>query len=72
MDEQKIARINELFKKKKEGSLTEEERKEQAELRAEYVASIRRNLRATLANVSIQEADGTITPLTKKGKGDGK
>lgn len=72
MDEQKIARINELFKKKKEGSLTDEERKEQAELRAEYVASIRRNLRATLANVSIQEADGTITPLTKKGKGDGK
>lgn len=72
MDEQKIARINELFKKKKKGSLTDEERKEQAELRAEYVASIRRNLRATLANVSIQEADGTITPLTKKGKGDGK
>lgn len=72
MDEWKIARINELYKKKKSGSITEEELKEQAELRAEYVASIRQNLRATLENVSIQEADGTVTPLTKKGKADEK
>lgn len=72
MDEQKIARINELFKKKKAGSITDEELKEQAELRAEYVASIRKNLRTTLEHVSIQEADGSITPLTKKGKSDGK
>lgn len=70
MDEQKIARINELFKKKKAGLITDRELKEQAELRAEYVASIRNNLRATLEHVSIQETDGTITPLTKKGKGD--
>lgn len=68
MDEQKIARINELYKKKKEGTITEEELKEQALLRAEYIESVRTNLRSTLSNVSIQEEDGTITPLTKKKK----
>lgn len=68
MEEQKIKRINELYKKKKEGTITEDERKEQALLRAEYIDSVRQNLRSTLAHVSIQEADGTITPLTKKNK----
>lgn len=68
MDEQKIQRINELYKKKKEGIITEEELKEQALLRAEYIDAVRRNLRSTLSNVSIQEADGTISPLTKKQK----
>ncbi len=68
MDETKIKRINELYKKKKEGTITEEELKEQAVLRAEYVEAVRTNMRATLANVSIQEKDGTITPLTKKNK----
>ncbi len=66
MDEQKIKRINELYKKKKEGTITAEERKEQALLRAEYVDSVRQNLRSTLANVSIQEADGSITNLGEK------
>lgn len=68
MDEKKIKRINELYKKKKEGTITEEEKKEQALLRAEYIEAVRNNLRATLSNVSIQEKDGTITPLTKKNK----
>lgn len=68
MDDKKIKRINELYKKKKEGTITEEELKEQTLLRAEYVEAIRNNMRATLANVSIQEKDGTITPLRKKKK----
>lgn len=68
MDERKIKRINELYKKKKEGTITEEEKKEQALLRAEYIEAVRNNLRATLSNVSIQEKDGTITPLTQKNK----
>ena len=68
MDEKKIKRINELYKKKKEGPITEEEKKEQALLRAEYIEAVRNNLRSTLSNVSIQEKDGTITPLTKKNK----
>ena len=53
MDEKKIARINELYKKKKAGTLTEEEAKEQALLRAEYIESVRNNLRASLANVDV-------------------
>ncbi|MCI8963062.1 MAG: DUF896 domain-containing protein [Eubacterium sp.] len=68
MDENKIQRINELYKKKKEGTITEEELAEQALLRAEYIESVRKNLRSTLSNVSIQEKDGSITPLTKKQK----
>lgn len=68
MDENKIRRINELYKKKKEGMITEEELAEQALLRAEYIDAVRNNLRSTLSNVSIQEKDGSITPLTKKQK----
>lgn len=68
MDDQKIARINELYKKKKAGTITEEELKEQAILRAEYIEAVRNNLKSALSNVSIQEKDGRITPLTKKKK----
>ena len=67
MTEEKIHRINELYKKKKEGTLTPEEKEEQATLRAEYVQAVRNNLRATLENTSIQEPDGTIHKLQKKG-----
>ena len=67
MTEEKIHRINEAYKKKKEGTLTPEEKEEQAALRAEYVQAVRNNLRATLENTSIQEPDGTIHKLQKKG-----
>lgn len=63
MTEQKIARINELYHKSKAEGLTEEEKKEQQVLRQEYLSAIRNNMRATLDNVSIQNPDGTITPL---------
>lgn len=68
MDE-KIKRINELYHKSKspEG-LTEAEKEEQATLRKEYVQSVRQNLRASLNNVSIVEADGTVTDLKDKMK----
>ena len=52
--------------------LTEEEKLEQAELRKEYIESIRASLRANLNNISIQEADGSITDLGEKfGKKNG-
>ena len=41
MDEQKIARINELYHKSKSEGLTDEERKEQQVLRREYVESFK-------------------------------
>ena len=66
MEQAKIDRINELYRKKKEGVLTEEEKKEQAALRAEYIALVRNNLRQTLEHTSIQEPDGPIHKLRKK------
>jgi 5-formyltetrahydrofolate cyclo-ligase len=61
--EEKIKRINELYHKSQAESLTEEERAEQAALRAEYVANVRANLRGQLDNISIKEKDGSITNL---------
>lgn len=63
MNEQKINRINELYRKSKNEGLTEEEKNEQAALRKEYVESIRKNIRASLDNVSVVEPDGSITHL---------
>ena len=56
MEQYKIERINELAKKKKspEG-LTEAEAKEQAELRREYIDSVKRNLRAQLEGIEIKK-----------------
>ena len=66
MDEKKIARINELYHKSKEKGLTEAERKEQQVLRREYIDSFKRSLRGQLDNISIREADGSITDLGEK------
>ena len=60
--EEKIARINELYhKSKSDEGLTEEEKQEQAELRRDYIDSIKRNLRSQLNNINIQEKDGRGT-----------
>jgi len=61
-----LERINELARKSRTVGLTEEEKDEQALLRAEYIASVRRNLKAQLNNIDIQEKDGTITNLGEK------
>lgn len=61
--EEKIKRINELYHKSQAEGLTEEEKAEQAALRAEYVANIRANLKGQLDNISIKEQDGSITNL---------
>lgn len=66
MDEKKIARINELYKKSKAEGLTEAEAKEQKLLRQEYIASFRANLVSQLNNIDIQEKDGTIVNLGEK------
>ncbi|MBR3276313.1 MAG: DUF896 domain-containing protein [Eubacterium sp.] len=61
-----LERINELARKSRTVGLTEEEKDEQALLRAEYIASVRRNLKAQLDNIDIKEKDGTITNLGEK------
>lgn len=66
MDEQKIKRINELYRKSKAEGLTEAEKKEQKVLRQEYVDSFRRNLRSQLDNIDIEEKDGTVVNLGEK------
>ena len=66
MDNIKIDRLNTLANKQKSVGLTEEEKQEQAALRKEYIETIRENLRANLNNISIKEADGSITDLGKK------
>ena len=66
MNEQKIARINELYRKSKAEGLTAAEKKEQKLLREEYIANIRKNLRTQLNNIDIKEKDGSITNLGEK------
>lgn len=66
MDEKKIERINELYRKSKAEGLTEAERTEQALLRQEFVASVKNNLKAQLDNIDVQNPDGTVYNLGEK------
>ena len=66
MNDTKIARINELYKKSKTVGLSDAELREQALLRKEFIADFRKNLRGQLDNIDIQEADGSITNLGEK------
>lgn len=66
MDNVKIDRINALAHKAKSVGLTEEEKKEQAELRKEYLAAVRQNLKAQLDNIDVKEKDGSVTNLGEK------
>lgn len=66
MDEQKIARINELYRRSKAEGLTQEELKEQKLLRLEYIEAIRKNLRGQLDNIDIKEQDGSVYNLGEK------
>ena len=66
MESCKIAKINELSRKSKSVGLTEEEKKEQAILRQEYLADMTKNFKATLDNVVLVDADGKNTCLKKK------
>ncbi len=68
MEDSKLARINELYKKSQNEGLTAEEKKEQADLRSEYIQAVRNNLRGTLNNISLLNPDGTVTELSKKNK----
>lgn len=66
MDESKIKRINELYRKSKAEGLTKEEQREQAVLRREYIDAFKRNLRGQLDHIQIKEPDGSITDLGEK------
>lgn len=61
-----IDRINELYHKSQDVGLSPEEKEEQQMLRKKYIEAIRTNMRANLERISIREADGSITDLSKK------
>ena len=66
MEKQKLDRINELAKKKKEGTLTEEEAIERKALHDEYILEFRRSFGAILDNTVIQYPDGSRKSLKKE------
>ena len=68
MIDERIARINELYRKSKTAEgLTPAEKAEQKKLREEYVKGFRASLISQLNNVTIQEPDGTEIHLKDKG-----
>ena len=66
MTQEKIDRINELYRKSKAEGLTEAEMSEQALLRKEFVASVKANLRSQLNNIDMVNEDGSIENLGEK------
>lgn len=66
MEQSKIDRINVLARKSKAEGLTEAEKKEQAQLREEYIANVRRNIRGQLNNIDMVNPDGSIENLGEK------
>ncbi len=65
MEQKKVDRINELARLAKQRKLTEEERAEQAALRAEYIRDFRASFGSILDNTVIQRPDGTRKKLKK-------
>ena len=66
MTQEKIDRINELYRKSNAEGLTEAEKKEQDILRKEFIANVRGAVRAQLNNIDMVEEDGTIENLGEK------
>ncbi|HFU3862807.1 TPA: DUF896 family protein [Streptococcus suis] len=63
MEQAKINRINELAKKKKAGTLTSEEKVEQAQLREEYIEGYRRAIRHHIEGIKLVDEEGNdVTP----------
>ncbi|MCX7571477.1 DUF896 domain-containing protein [Tumebacillus sp. DT12] len=62
----KIERINELARKKKAGTLTEAEAKEQKALRDEYMTSFRQSFRNQLDQIQFVDEDGNPEPPRTK------
>ncbi len=69
MDDTLIKRINELSRKSKSEGLSDEEKKEQAALRARYIAAFRQGMMNTLDQVYIVDEKGNKKKLTPKNNG---
>lgn len=66
MTQEKIQRINELYRKSQAEGLSEAEKKEQDLLRKEYIANVKRNLRNQLNNIDMVNDDGSVENLGEK------
>lgn len=66
MEQKKIDRINELARKKKNGTLTTEEQAEQRKLREEYILEFRIGMRGILDNTYIEYPDGNRVKVREK------
>lgn len=63
LSQDKLDRINELGRKFKEGSLTEEEQKERKELHEEYLEAFRGGWRNTIEGLKVIDPNGDdVTP----------
>ena len=66
MTQEKIQRINELYRKSQAEGLSEAEKKEQDLLRKEYIANVKKNLRNQLNNIDMVKDDGSVENLGEK------
>lgn len=67
LPDKKIARINELARKAKTGTLTVAEKKEQKDLRQQYINAFRSSLKSTLKGVKVVDPAGNdVTPAKLK------
>ena len=68
MEQKKMDRISELYRKSQSVGLTKEEKAEQAVLRREYIDSFKRSLTGQLDNMYIVDEKGNKTKVERKGK----
>ena len=66
MTQEKIQRINELYRKSQAEGLSEADKKEQDLLRKEYIANVKKNLRNQLNNIDMVNDDGSVEILGEK------
>ena len=71
MEHERIERINALARKQKSEGLSDEEKREQAALRQEYIAEIRASFGATLESTVIVRPDGTREAVSDRKKEPG-
>ncbi len=66
ISKEKIARINFLYKKFQNNTITKLEEVERQLLRSEYITSVSKNLKSQLNTVKIKTPDGKIKKLKKR------
>lgn len=63
LSKEKLNRINELAKKSKSEGLTSQEKKEQQQLREQYLQNIRKTFKGTIENMKVIDPNGKdVTP----------